>query len=434
MTVASATPLRLSMIARLAAGRGAFRLSMQLGAVVLIVVWGGEVFGRYANAMGLCAWLIFLPTAAEKAALKVLPRLRRLTPYVAMLAVRIAVLPVVVVMLALAVSAVVSPESTVTLYLAAASWSITTGLLMTISGLNRLSGRPALDATAFSVVAGVILAGTGATWLLSWTPAVHLLVQLGGLVVVVVLAATALPTSWVRRTERAPRRLLPAFGRSVWLLGVSELLDTAAPSVVYLMLALSGQTTDSGPLYLAFMVAAFVGSFIIYQLKLHQPVASAKLRGAGGAAGRTKAARLLCVAERAGAAFVVLTAVLLAFPGGRAMVVEDTGPRFYLVLLILLAVEIAVSSLVLYAAFLLENTNSRVLTLTSSAALVGFASAALLAVVAVPFLGAVGGVAALVLAVAVKASTLRRMLARHLLPSPDAACTLGPPPARATTH
>jgi hypothetical protein len=413
MTVAAATPLRLSMIARLAAGRGTFRLSVQLSTVVLLVVWGGEVFGRYANAMGLCAWLVFLPTAAEKAALKVLPRMRRLTSQVAALTVRIAVLPVIAIMLALLVSALLSPGSTLTLYLAAASWSISTGLLMTISGLNRLGGRPLLDASAFGMVGGLVLAGTSATWLFDWTPSVHLAVQLGGVLAIVACAMAALPAAWVRGQQPAPRRVLPAFGRSVWLLGLSELLDAAAPSAVYLVLALSGRTTDSGPLYLALMVAAMVGSFVLYQLKLHQPATSTRLRGAGGAAGRAQATRLLRVAERAGVGFAVLTAAYLLLPGGRPLLLDATGARFYLILFALLAVEMVVSSLVLYAAFLLENTNSRVLTLTSSAALLGFVAAGLIAAVAVPVLGAAGGVAALVLAVAVKAATLRRMLRRQ---------------------
>jgi hypothetical protein len=256
-------------------------------------------------------------------------------------------------------------------------------------------------------------------------------VLLAGVLAVVACAAAALPAAWVRGQRPAPRRVLPAFGRSVWLLGLSELLDAAGPSVVYLVLALSGRTTDSGPLYLALMVAAVVGSFVLYQLKLHQPATSTRLRGAGGAAGRAQATRLLRVAERAGLVFAVVTTACLLLPGGRSLLLDATGAWFYLLVLALLAVEMVVSSLVLYAAFLLENTNSRVLTLTSSAALLGFVATGLIAAVAVPVLGAVGGVAALVLAVAVKAFTLRRLLRRQ---QPQTATSTVPSiPKRATT-
>jgi Flp pilus assembly protein TadB len=67
----------------------------------------------------------------------------------------------------------------------------------------------------------------------------------------------------------------------------------------------------------------------------------------------------------------------------------------------------------MYANFLLENTNSSVLRITSGAAFAGLAATALIAVAVVPWLGAAGGLAALVLAAAVKARVLRGLLARR---------------------
>jgi hypothetical protein len=408
MTVASAAAPRLSVMVRLAAGRGVFRLASQLMAVALAVVWGAESFGRFANAMGLCAWLLFVPTAAEKAALKVLPRMRFLTAHVARLVVRLAAAPVLALVAALAVVLALDPHGTVALYLVTAAWSAATGLLMTVSGLQRLRGRPLRDAAAFGAMTAVVLAGTAATWVADWSPTTHLSLLLAGMLGVTGYSLAALPRDWVLGA-RSDRRLLPALGRSTWLLGLSELLDVAALSTVYLVLALSGQTTDSGPLYLAVLVASMAGSLVLYQLKLYQPATSARLRGAGGAGGRARTFRLLRTAERGGFAFGAVVAVLVAFPAGRDLLATGS----YVVLGVVLVVEVAVSSLVMYANFLLENTNSSVLTITSVAAVVGLAATALIALAVVPWLGAAGGLTALVLAAAVKAATLRGLLLRR---------------------
>ncbi|MBB4905738.1 hypothetical protein [Actinophytocola algeriensis] len=408
MTIASTAPPRLSVMVRLAAGRGVFRLASQLMAVALAVVWGAESFGRFANAMGLCAWLLFVPTAAEKAALKVLPRMRFLTAQVARLVVRLAAAPVLALVAAFAVALLVDPQGTVTLYLVTAAWSAATGLLMTVSGLQRLRGRPMLDAAAFGAMTAVVLAGTAVTWVAGWSPTTHLSLLLAGLLAVTGYSLAALPRDWVLGV-RSGRRLLPALGRSTWLLGLSELLDVAALSTVYLVLALTGQTTDSGPLYLAVLVASMAGSLVLYQLKLYQPATSARLRGAGGAGGRARTFRLLRTAERGGFAFAAVVAVLVAFPAGRDLLATGS----YVVLGAVLAVEVAVSTLVMYANFLLENTNSSVLTITSVSAVVGLVATALIALAVVPWLGAAGGLTALVLAAAVKAGTLRGLLLRR---------------------
>lgn len=408
MTVASTAPPRLSVMVRLAAGRGVFRLASQVMAVALAVVWGAETFGVFANALGLCAWLLFVPTAAEKAALKALPRMRFLTADVARLVVWLATAPVLALLAAFTVALLMGPQGTVTLYLGTAVWWTATGLLMTVSGLHRLRDRPMRDAAAFGATTGVVVAGTLVTWFVGWSPTAHLTLLLGGLLAVIAHSLYALPRDWVLGTGSG-RKLLPALGRSTWLLGLSELLDVAALSTVYLVLAVTGRTTDSGPLYLAVLVASMAGALVLYQLKLYQPATSARLRGAGGAAGRARTFRLLRAAERGGLAFAAVMAVLVAFPSGRDLLTTES----YLVLGAILAVEVAVSSLVMYANFLLENTNSSVLTITSVAAGVGLAATALIALAVVPWLGAAGGLAALVIAAAVKASALRGLLLRR---------------------
>lgn len=418
MTAAvSVTPLRPLMMLRLIAGRGAFRLGVQLMAVALLATWGAESYGRFTNALGLCAWLVFLPTAAEKAALKVLPRTRLLSTHIAALALRIAATPVLLLLGALAVALLVAPSSTVTLYLCAATWSASTGLLMSVSGLQRLRGRPVLDAVAFGSAAALVMGATAATWYTGWSPRSHLLVLVAGIAVIIGCTVRALPADWVRPRGSSGRRLLPAFGRTTWLLGITELLDAITLSSIFLVLAAAGRIVDSGPFYLALMASSFICSFLLYQLKLHQPATSTRLRGQGAAAGRTRASSLLRAAELSGVAFAALLAVALLLPTTRRLLVSDAGDPeslpAYLVLGVLVLIEMVMAIVLMYAGYLLENTNSRVLTLTSGAAVVRLIATLLCAVALVPPLGAIGGFCAIVLALAAEATALRRMLLRH---------------------
>ncbi|SFW58465.1 hypothetical protein [Amycolatopsis australiensis] len=403
-------PPRPAVVLRLLAGRGVFRLSVQLMGLVLITAWGARDYGRFANALGLMTWLNFVPAAAEKSALKSLPRLHRTRDAVAALAVRLAAVPVLAVLAATVVALVVAPRSDAALYLTAAAWSISGGLLMTVSGLHRLRAKSSLDALAFtagSIVVGVV---TCVTWAVRWSPETHLALLLGGILVILGASVALLPRPWLRGGGLPGHRLLPAFGRSTVLLGLTELLDVVSTSVVFAVLALSGRTTDSGPFYLALLVSSAFCSLLYYQLKLHQPAASRRMRGTGAAAGRTRAVALLRLVERAGIAVAVLLGAGLAIPGTRALLTAEDA---YVVLGLLVLVETALYATGLYAGFLIENTNSKVLTLTSGTAVVSLAATAVAAALLVPVLGPVGGFAALVLALAVKAAVLRRLVRRH---------------------
>lgn len=411
MTALGLQPL---VLARLLAGRGAFRLSTQAMAVLLAVVWGAERYGGYANALGVCAWLVFVPTAAEKAALKIVPRTRLLRAELARLALRVAGVPAVALLACLVVVALVAPGSPAELYAATAVWSVGTGLLMAVSGLHRLRGRPGLDAASFGAATAVVVVVTALTWAAGLSPATHALLLVAGLFPVVVTAVAALPGDW--RRGRARRALLPAFGRSTALLGVTEVIDAVAVSAMFLLLAATGRTTDSGPFYLALLASGMVCSFALYAFKLGQPATSARLRGPGAAAGRARADRLLRGAELVGGAAVVLAGLALLSPAAR----EAAGGLP--VLCALVAFETAMCVVVLYAAFLLENTTGAVLTRTAAAAVFRLAVVLVAGAALVPAFGAAGGVGALVLSFTAQAALLRRLVRRHRpVPTPDPA-------------
>jgi hypothetical protein len=137
------------------------------------------------------------------------------------------------------------------------------------------------------------------------------------------------------------------------------------------------------------------------------------MRGTGAAAGRVRAMSLLRGSERAGLVFAVVVAAALALPGTRALLREDGTFGSYTVLVVLVGVETTLYAIVLYAGFVVENTNNSVLTLTSAAAVSGLVATVTLAALLVPAFGPAGGFVALILAIAVKASTLRRLLLRR---------------------
>ncbi|MEC3977245.1 hypothetical protein [Amycolatopsis sp. H20-H5] len=412
-----AASIRPAMVLRLLAGRGAFRLAIQVMGVVLIAAWGKGDYGRYASALGLTTWLNFVPTAAEKSALKIIPRTRLTRDAVAGLAVRIAGVPVLAVLAALVVALVVAPRSEAALYLAAAAWSISGGMLMTSSGLHRLRGRSGRDAAAFT--AGALLVGlaTVATWSVRWSPTAHLMLLLGGLLVILGCSMAAQPRAWLRGERLDGHRLFPAFARTTVLLGMTELLDVLAVSAVFGVLALTGQTVESGPFYLALMASSAFCSLLFYQLRLHQPGASHRLRGTGAAAGLVRAAGLMRLIERAGLAFTIVIALALAVPTTRDVLSEKDTLAAYVTLGALVLFETVLYAIALYAGYLVENTNSKVLTLTSSSAVVALVVTIAIAALAVPVLGPIGGFVALILGIAAKSFALRRLLPRRPLGS-----------------
>ncbi|YCK40991.1 hypothetical protein ACNF49_45135 [Actinomadura sp. ATCC 39365] len=397
----AASRLRPVAVLRLLAGRGAFRAGTQVAAVAPAVVWDGSAFGHYATALGLCGWLLLVADAPEKAALKTLARVRRTGPAVARLTVAMSAAPVAVLLAVLVPVAVTAPSSMAALCLAAGAWSACTGLLMTVSGLHRVRGRPVLDTAAFAASGGVVLAVTAATLWIGWPPQTHLLLVLAGTVAVTCGALAALPRDWLRPPSgRGRRSLLRPLARATWLLGAADLCDALCFAVVYLVLGASGRAGQSGVLYLALLPAVAVCQLVIYLLRVAQPATSRRLRGLAGRAGRARAARLLGRAGWAGAAVAVACAALLGW--GLA-----TSPP---VLAGLVVVVLALFLTVMYAAYLVENTNNDVLAVTSAGAFAGLVATASLAVVVVPWSGAAGGLVALALGVPVKAHVMRRML------------------------
>ncbi|QIS03134.1 hypothetical protein F5X71_13165 [Nocardia brasiliensis] len=374
----------------LLAGRGGFRLTYQGIALVLLGVWGADRFAEYASAVGATAWIALLSSGPEKSVLKLLPRLRHTGAVVVRTAVLTSAVPLVLALLASAVSA----GSAFVVYPLAAAWSASIGLLTVLVAAHRAAGRPERDSGGFLLLAVAMAAavGAGAAW--GFSPAVQLAVLL-----TVTLCVAGWAARGVRSMTARPRRgSILAIVRAQLLLGLYEPLGSAAVGVLYATLALSGQRAGSTTLYVALLVSSVIGSGTLYLLRIYQPVSSLRLRGAGAHSGIGFARRLLRAASGAGVLGCVLALVLAGSVSATALVV------------VLLCFEIAVHALVSAALFLLENTGPRELRVAALGAATQFGAAALLAALLVPAYGPPAALGALVASYAVlAASTLPRL-------------------------
>jgi hypothetical protein len=364
----------------LLAGRGAFRVTAQLAPLALVGHWGAAGFADYASAVGISAWTVFVAGSGEKAALKLVPRARRLAPAVARIVVRIAAAPVAVAAVLVALSVL---RGTDRLLATALLCSTGLGLLQVAVGLHRVRGRVYRDSVTYLVMTGVVVALTAVTFALGWSPRAQLSLLAGAALAAAVVLLLLLPAGWVLpHGGAAPRSIARIVLRTSALLGLPEFISSVSVSVCYLALRLSGERAGSGPFYVAMTVAGFCTAGLLYLMRLRQPATSLLLRGPGGRLGRRRARRVLRVAFAVCAAGAVL---LVAVPAG------------HLLLALLTGLEVALFGLVSYAGFLVENTDGRSPVLTAASAVAGLLVLVLAAVLLVPATASAGAMGALLL-------------------------------------
>lgn len=343
-TVAPGGRLMLALFA----GRGAFRATIQLAPLALAVPWGAVRFAEYAGAVGMSMWTVFLASSGEKAALKLVPRARRLGGGIARVVLRVAAAPVVLAAAAFAAATVLDRGRVLA---AALLWSAALGLLQVAVGLHRVRGHLRTDAVTFAAVTGTLLTLSALTFHFAWPPLWQL-----NLLAATALAASAvllwrLPPGWsvAGRADRVAgpprrRRMARLVLRTCALLGLPELVASLCLAVCYVVLGIAGHSTESGPFYVAVTLSGFCSAALTYLFRLRQPATSLRLRGPAGRTGRAKARRVLRVA------------MLLCLPGLPLVLLLEPGT---LLLALLTCLETPLFALVAYAGYLVENTDGR---------------------------------------------------------------------------
>jgi hypothetical protein len=296
------------------------------------------------------------------------------------------------------------------LYAAAAAYSAGLGLLSALAARHRLAGHPGRDAAAYLVFAGWIAVMATLAVLGVLAPVGYLLALVTGLIIDCAVLALALP-SLRGRPVRSGRRLSAMVNRRVVLLGLSDVFDAGATATLYVMLAAVATPTETATVYLVLLVSGLLAGFTVLLLRLAQPRFSLRLRGVGGSTGRLRARRLsgwAALVTGGALTAAVLGLVFAAVAGGPGAVAAiGSSP---VALWVVVAVEMTTFCVVLFAVFLLENTNGLALSTTSAAALTGLVATGCAAVILVPVLHAVGALLALVAGLAAKASFLHQRL------------------------
>lgn len=411
---------RGGLLLALFAGRGAFRATIALAPLVLAVPWGADRFAEYAGAVGVSAWTVFVASSGEKAALKLVPRTRRLGGAIARVVLRVAAAPMLVAVAAFVAATALDRGRVLA---AALLWCAALGMLQLAVGLHRVRGHPGTDAVTFAAVTGALVAVSALTFHFAWSPLRQLHLFAATALTASLVLLWRLPPGWSiaalpggaagadRVAGRARRRRVAWLVlRTCALLGLPELVASLCLAVCYLVLGVAGHGTESGPFYVAVTLSGFCSAALTYLLRLRQPATSLRLRGPAGRAGRAKARRILRIA------------MLLCLPGLPLVLVLPPGT---LLLVLLTCLETPLFALVAYAGYLVENTDGRSPRLTATSATVGLVVVAAAAAVLVPHAASSGAMAALLLSAAASALSLDvglsgrwRRPARTLPPGP----------------
>ena len=395
-------------VLRVIAGRGTARACISLSVVVLLPAWGAERFGEYVAATGTFVVLLFLVMGAEKTILTSVPRTRALAGQSTRLLLGRAAAPVAASLVVAAVLAPVGGQPA--LYGLGAVYLSGQGLLSALGATHRLLGRPDRDSLAFGALAVHVLGATALAAFGHLEPYPYLLVLVAG-----VLATCAVLASLVPAVRTRPARSRAGLGamltRRAALASITDVADSAAISVTYVVLAFLVAPEDVALIYLALLASAGLGGLVLLLLRIAQPATSLRLRGTGGRIGRARARKISGAATAVAVGAVLVGAVAVWAAGGAAEVRADPWALAAVTL-----VEMTLFCAVYYAVYLLENTTGSALRTTASAAVVGLVATAATSVPLVAAIGVVGAMTALVIGLAAKAAWLRARLRDRVEP------------------
>jgi hypothetical protein len=375
-------PARL--VLSLASGRVVFRVVTYGSGVVLLAAWGYEDFNRYAAAVGPTIWLTGLVAAGpEKATLKLVPRSRRTRgDLIRLLRSLCAYLPFPFVA-AVAVAVAVAPESAATLWLAAAATQIVLGCTFVGIALFRALGRPGRDVTHYFALSAGTAVAAGLTYAAKPPPIVYV----GGLLAFTTMLNVILVRGLPRPAIAAPHRVQRLFAGTAVLMGLPEVLPTAATSLLYIELALTRHTGESGLLFLVLSGWSFLTAVSYFLQRAFQPATS--LRASGGGAGKTRmrAFRIARVAVCLTVAWLAVAVTVLATN------LATAWPLPFMAGLLLAHAPAHV--LTGYSAFLLENAGATGLRTSALGAAAGTAAVVATGALTIPLGGAPGAICAL---------------------------------------
>jgi hypothetical protein len=386
-------PVGPGLLLSLVAGRGAWRVAINLSNVGLLAAWGAVVFAGYASAVGRTVALIPLVSCGvEKAALKLLPRARVARPLLVAAFLTIGCLLALPFLAWVAADAVWRRSGTEPLQLAVVPLQALLGLNLVLVGLARALGRPRHDPLNFLALAAVLLLLTAMAAGVGLPPLGVVLAELAAVAALDIALLRALPVA-PRFTGLLRRRgLLRGLLRTMALIGAYDVAVGVSLSLVFVTLSATRFRGESGLLLLVVSLWSLLFNGFAYLLRVFQPQVSVALR-AGGMQARQQALRLARLAAVAVAGGLGLLGVAALLGGGLPAVLR--GLPLPLAAALVLLPRLPVLALAGGATWLLENADPGSLRLAATAAAGGLAGVAILSAVLVPWLGAPGAMLAL---------------------------------------
>lgn len=390
----SVRPVGPGLLLALLAGRGAWRVAINLSNVGLLAAWGAAVFAGYASAVGRTVVLIPLVSCGvEKAALKLIPRARVARPLLVGAFFAVGCLLALPFLAWAGVAVVWRWSGTAPLQLAVVPLQALLGLNLVLVGLARALGRPRRDPLNFLTLAAVLLLLTAMAVSLGLPPLGVVLTELAAVAVLDIALLRALPVAPRFAGLLRRRELVRGLLRTMALIGAYDLAVGASLSLVFVTLGATRFHGESGLLLLVISLWSLLFNGFAYLLRVFQPQLTVALSRAGGVHGRQQALRLARLAVAGVAGWLGLLGAAALLGGGLPALLR--GLPLPLAAALVLLPRLPVLALAGGATWLLENADPGSLRLAATAAAGGLAGVAVLSVMLVPWLGAPGAVLAL---------------------------------------
>lgn len=406
--------VRGRVLVSLLLGRGTYRVTQLAAQVLLLPIWGTQRYGVYAGASATFSFLISLMVSGpEKTVLKLLPRAPRTGPPISeALAAILWVLPLPL-LAAFALTTALGEHGKSAIYLGAATVTFGTGCTQLLIGLHRAAGRPRYDSRSFFVLTLLQLALLGV--------AASGRVQPLGYLATLVVAQTALNTVLLVRLGHPSLRIRSRAGflrRVCWtalLMGSPDVCMYLAPGLLFALLGATAWAGQVGVVYVVTIIWTSGVNLLIYVLRVYAPATSLRGAGRSAAASRARAAR---IARTVAVADIALLGAFAAVLAGTGLLDATRHPGAVVWWAVLLAARTPTQVALVYAGYVLENSDATATRVTGAGATLGLVVALAVGAVAVPHLGGVGLIGALVAAEVVAATVIALRGGRRAAPVP----------------
>jgi len=376
----------LGMLSSLLAGRATSRLIYLATTVLLLPVWGEQRYGTYAAAMATFSWVMALVVLGpEKAVLKFVPRAPRTGPIVAqalLFMARWLPLPLIAGFLLVLVLEGASRRA---VYLGVAAMLVSLACMQLLVALHRLAGRPRYDSLSYLALsaAQLVLLGVAAAGHLLPVGYVGAMIGVQQAINLGLSVTLARPSLRIRHRPRFLRRL-------VWtavLLAGTDLFLFGASAVLFTILTRSTHADQVGRFYALSTLWSAGVTMLLFVFRVYAPRVSLRLVGRAGPAGRDRAVRLARLVMAYNAGWLAVAASVVGLTG---LASPSSVTHQLLVWVGLLATRVPAVAGLLWASYLLENTDATAPRVIGLAAVAGLAVVAATGAAVVPALGVVG--------------------------------------------